>query len=81
MWFKPDDNQTGHAFNEVFDNYKEYIEKAKRLSFKNKQTFSLDKMTETLGKILDEKTQPIPKFIPLELPKLNKIELPKLKKL
>ena len=38
-------------------------------------------MTETLGKILDEKINPIPKFIPLELPKLNKIELPKLKKL
>jgi hypothetical protein len=38
-------------------------------------------MTETLGKILDEKTKSIPKFIPLELPKLNKIELPKLKKL
>jgi hypothetical protein len=38
-------------------------------------------MTERLIQILDEKTQPIPKFIPLELPKLNKIELPKLKKL
>jgi hypothetical protein len=38
-------------------------------------------MTETLSNILNEKTQPIPKFIPLELPKLNKLELPKLKKL
>jgi hypothetical protein len=37
-------------------------------------------MTELLGKILNEKTQPIPKFIPLTLPKLNKLELPKLNK-
>jgi hypothetical protein len=37
-------------------------------------------MTERLSQILDEKTQPVPKFIPLELPKLNKLELPKLNK-
>ena len=48
---------------------------------KFKAKFSLEKMTELLGSILNEKTKPIPKFIPLELPKLNKIELPKLKKL
>jgi hypothetical protein len=37
-------------------------------------------MTEKLSQILNEKTQPIPKFIPLTLPKLNKLELPKLSK-
>ena len=29
-------------------------------------------MTERLYQILNEKTKPVPKFIPLELPKLNK---------
>ena len=74
MWFKPDDNQTGHAFNEVFDNYKEYIEKAKRLSFKNKQTFSLDKMTEKIDELLTQYTPEFPKHVELKLPKLKKIE-------
>jgi glycosyltransferase involved in cell wall biosynthesis len=81
QWFAPNDGQAGYALKEVFENYKKYIPLAKKQASISKNKFSLDKMTETLGKILDEKTQPIPKFIPLTLPKLNKIELPKLKKL
>ena len=81
QWFAPNDGQAGYALKEVFDNYKKYLPGAKKQASISKNKFSLDKMTETLGKILDEKTNPIPKFIPLELPKLNKIELPKLKKL
>ena len=81
QWFAPNDGQAGYALKEVFENYKKYIPLAKKQASISKNKFSLDKMTETLGKILDEKTDPIPKFIPLELPKLNKIELPKLKKL
>ena len=81
QWFAPNDGQAGYALKEVFENYKKYIPLAKKQASISKTRFSLDKMTETLGKILDEKTNPIPKFIPLTLPKLNKIELPKLKKL
>ena len=81
QWFAPNDGQAGYALKEVFENYKKYFPLAKKQASISKNKFSLDKMTETLGKILDEKTNPIPKFIPLELPKLNKIELPKLKKL
>ena len=81
QWFAPDDNQVGHALKEIFENYKTFLPGAKKQASISKNKFSLDKMTEKLTQILDEKTQPIPKFIPLELPKLNKIELPKLKKL
>lgn len=81
QWFAPNDGQAGYALKEVFDNYKKYLPLAKKQANISKSKFSLNKMTELLGKILDEKTNPIPKFIPLELPKLNKIELPKLKKL
>ena len=81
QWFAPNDGQAGYALKEVFENYKKYLPLAKKQASISKNKFSLDKMTETLGKILDEKINPIPKFIPLELPKLNKIELPKLKKL
>lgn len=80
QWFAPNDGQAGYALKEVFENYKKYIPLAKKQASISKNKFSLDKMTETLGKILDEKTQPVPKFIPLTLPKLNKLELPKLSK-
>ena len=81
QWFQPDDAQVGHALKELFENYKSFIPGAKKQASISKNKFSFEKMTELLGRILDTKTQPIPKFIPLTLPKLNKIELPKLKKL
>ena len=74
QWFKPDDNQVGHAFNDVFDKYKDYQEKAKRLAFRNKQNFSLDKMTETLNETLVKYVPEFPKHIELKLPKLTKIK-------
>jgi len=80
QWFAPNDGQAGYALKEVFENYKKYIPLAKKQASISKNKFSLDKMTETLSQILNEKTKPIPKFIPLELPKLNKLELPKLNK-
>jgi glycosyltransferase involved in cell wall biosynthesis len=81
QWFQPDDAQVGFSLKDVFDNYKKYIPLAKKQANISKSKFSFEKMTELLSKILDEKTKPIPRFIPLELPKLNKIELPTLKKL
>ena len=74
QWFKPDDNQVGHAFTEVFDKYKVYQEKAKRLAFKNKQEFSFDKMTEKLGDLLAQYVPEFPKHVEIKLPKLKKIE-------
>jgi len=74
QWFKPDDNQVGHAFVEIFENYKEYQEKAKRLAYKNKQNFSLDKMTEKLDELLKQYIPEFPKHVELKLPKLKKIE-------
>jgi glycosyltransferase involved in cell wall biosynthesis len=74
QWFKPDDNQVGHAFVDVFDQYKEYQEKAKRLAYRNKQSFSLDKMTEKLDELLKQYVPEFPKHVELKLPKLKKIE-------
>jgi hypothetical protein len=78
QWFAPNDGQAGYALKEVFDNYKKYLPGAKKQASISKNKFSLDKMTERLAQILNERTKPIPVFIPLELPKLNK--LPTLKK-
>ena len=77
QWFKPDDAQVGFALKDMFENYKKYLSRAKKQSNYSKANFSFEKMTELLNKILDEKTKPIPQFVPLELPKLK---LPTLKK-
>jgi glycosyltransferase involved in cell wall biosynthesis len=74
QWFKPDDNQAGHALNDVFENYKDYTEKAKRLAYKNKQNFSLDKMTEKLDELIKQYVPEFPKQVELKLPKLKKVE-------
>ena len=74
MWFKPDDNQSGYALNDMFENYKEYQEKAKRLAYRNKQNFSLDKMTEKLGELITQYVPDAPKHVTLNLPKLKKVD-------
>jgi hypothetical protein len=79
-WFKPDDAQVGFALKDMFENYKKYLEGAKKQANISKSKFSFNEMAILLGKILDENTKPVPKFIPLELPKLDKIKLPTLKK-
>ena len=73
QWFKPDDNQAGHALVDIFEHYKEYAEKAKRLAYKNKQNFSFDKMTEVLGELLTKHMSNIPKHVEIKLPKLKKL--------
>jgi len=76
-WFQPDDQAVMKMWKEVFENYKDYEVPAKRQAHKAKEQFSMEKMIEVLGKIIEEK---FPKITPLKLPTLKKIELPKLKK-
>ena len=73
QWFKPDDNQVGHAFVDIYENYKDYAEKAKRLAYRNKQNFSFEKMTEVLGELLTKYESNIPKQVELKLPKLKRV--------
>jgi hypothetical protein len=77
QWFKPDDAQVGFALKDMFENYKKYLSGAKKQANITDRKFTIKAMTELLGVILNEKTNPIPKFVPLELPKLK---LPTLKK-
>ena len=77
-WFQADSSAVGKELKNVFKNYNNFLTLAKRQAFKNKNDFSLDKMTELLGTILDSNIPEVPKQVQLNLPKL---ELPKLKKL
>jgi glycosyltransferase involved in cell wall biosynthesis len=77
QWFSPDHGQIGHYLKDVFENYKNYTDKAKRQAYKSKTEFSWDKMKEKLDGILTNNLPLIPLEVKLKFPKLNKIELPK----
>jgi len=81
QWFAPDHGQIGHYLKDVFENYKNYTEKAKRQAFKSKNEFSYDKMKEQVNNILTKAIPEFPKEVKLALPQLKKIELPKLQKI
>ena len=77
QWFSPDHGQVGHLFKDVFENYKNYTEKAKRQAFYSKTNFSWEKMKEKLDNILSTTIPEFPKEVALKLPTIKKIELPK----
>ena len=77
QWFSPDHGQIGHALKNVFENYKNYTDGAKRQAYKSKNEFSWEAMKSLLESRLDNLIPEFPKQIELKLPKLN---LPKLEK-
>jgi hypothetical protein len=81
QWFSVDHGHVGHSLNDMFINYKHYVDKAKRQGFHSRTKFSFDAMKEKLDTILTNKVPEFPKRIELKLPELKKIELPSLKKI
>ena len=77
-WFQVDSGQVGYYLRDVFENYKNYLDGAKRQAYKSKTEFSWDKMKEKLDTILTNRIPEFPKEVKLSLPKL---ELPKLEKI
>lgn len=76
-WFTVDYDKASKTLEDVYKNYKKYVDGAKKQSYRSRTEFSLEKMSEKIVSILEEK---IPKPVQLKLPQLKKIELPKLKK-
>ena len=80
-WFNVDYGQTGYYLKDMFENYKGYVENAKRQGFQSRTKFSFDAMKEKLDKVFTERIPEFPKQVQLQLPKLKKIELPTLRKI
>jgi glycosyltransferase involved in cell wall biosynthesis len=76
-WFTVNYNKASETLEDVYKNYKKYVDGAKRQAYRSRTEFSLEKMSDKLVSIMDEE---IPKPVQLKLPQLKKIELPKLKK-
>jgi glycosyltransferase involved in cell wall biosynthesis len=81
QWFSPDHGQIGHFLKDIFENYKNYTEKAKRQAYHSKTNFSWDKMKDKIDEILTKNIPVFPTQVELKLPQLKKVELPKLQKI
>jgi len=81
QWFSVYQGQVGHYMKDVFENYKNYTENAKRQAYYSKTEFSWDKMKDKLDEYLTKSIPKFPKQIQLKLPSLKKIELPSLKRI
>ena len=81
QWFTPDASQVGFYLKDVFENYKNYTDGAKRQAFKSKNEFSWAKMMEKVDSLFIQYIPEFPKEIKLKLPQIKKIELPKFQKL
>ena len=81
QWFSVDTGQMGAYLKDVFENYKNYTEKAKMQGSYSKNNFSYEKMKEKTDELFTKYIPEFPKQVELKLPQLKKIELPKLKKI
>jgi hypothetical protein len=77
QWFSVDHGAVGHYLKDVFENYKNYTDGAKRQAFKNKNEFSWEAMKNKIDELFTQYVPDLPKKVELKLPDLKKIELPK----
>ena len=70
-WFSPHHAEIGHFLKDIFENYKNYTDKAKRQAYYSKTNFNWEKMKEELDKILDNNLPSFTYEEELVLPELN----------
>ena len=80
QWFSVDLGHAGTVIKDVFEDYKKYLDGAKRQAHKSKTEFSWDKMKDKVDELFTKYIPEFPKQVELKLPTLKKIELPKLQK-
>lgn len=80
QWMTVDYGVAANIMKSMVEDYKNYIDAARKQSTVIKKEFSFDAMCKKLQQILDTKVPEFPKQVQLNLPQLKKIELPKLKK-
>jgi hypothetical protein len=75
QWFSVDLGHTGTVIKDVFEDYKKYLDGAKRQAHKSKTEFSWDKMKDKVDELFTKYIPEFPKQVELKLPTLKKIEL------
>ena len=84
-WFTVNYSEAANKIYKVFNEYDSYLKQSQGLRANILNNFTMEKMTEHLGKIMDKYIGNIPVQKPFQLPKLKKeqpkLKLPKLNKL
>jgi len=89
-WFTVNYSDAANKFYQLFNEYDSFLKKSQGLKSNIFNNFTMEKMTEKLGKIMDKYIGNIPVQKPFQLPKLKKqesnitpptLKLPKLNKL
>ncbi len=75
QWFTPNSIEVGRAYKAVYKHYNKVLKNSRKQGYNNKSNFSLDKMIEHFGHILDNRLPEFPKQVEFNLPELN---LPKI---
>lgn len=87
-WFTVNYGYAASVMRDMVDNYKKYLDNAKRQAAYSRKEFNMSKMSVELISIVDTALANVPQHVQLQLPKLKtvgesetpKITLPKLKK-
>jgi hypothetical protein len=77
QWFSPDHGEVGFYLKDVFENYKKYLEGAKRQTYRSKTMFNYEEMKKLIGDYLDKYVPEFPIQMEIQIPK--KLKLPTLK--
>lgn len=72
-WFEPQPSEIGKAYLDVFKNYKKHLINAKKLGYKNRNTFTLETMSILMKEVIDKYMPPLAVKVDLEIPKLQKL--------
>ncbi len=80
QWFQPSPQEIYRGYKEVFNNYKNWLIKAKRQGYHSRTYFAFENMKAKINTILEDNVN-IPEQVKLSLPKLKKLNTPKLPKL
>ena len=80
-WFEVGHNYVNHFYNEIFNNYSVWLEKAKDQGKHSRKNYSFDMMTKKLTDLLEKNLPSLPKKMELKLPGMDKIKMPKKNKL
>jgi len=81
QWFSVDLMYASNAIKDTFEDYKKYIDGAKRQAHYSKTTFNFDNLKTKLDTLFTKYIPEFPKQVELKLPQLKKIDLPKLQKI
>jgi len=80
-WFDIDHSYINGLYNDVYENYEGWLERAKKQGKLSRKEFCFDAMTNKIKELFNKNLPELPKKMELKLPGMDKIKMPKKNKL